>query len=119
MSVFQMGTATLDKLFLEYIMPGLNVEIRENSNLYGRFKTDSKTVLGKYAIFQMLDRTPHFRQTVFEFFPSHRQAEFVCRVHSLHEARLVCPTSVRRTRTRLREGQGRGHGRSQVRGSGD
>jgi len=58
MSVFSMGTAATDKLFLEYIMPGLNIEIREHSTLYDRFKTDVDHVQGKYAVFKCLTASP-------------------------------------------------------------
>jgi hypothetical protein len=58
MSVFQLGTTATDKLFLEYILPGLNVEIRENTTVYDRFKTNSEAVLGKYAIFKCLTGAP-------------------------------------------------------------
>lgn len=58
MSVFSMGTAATDKLFLEFILPGLNIEIKENSTLYGRFKTDTTNVSGKYAVFKCLTKAP-------------------------------------------------------------
>lgn len=54
MSVLNMGAAATDKLFLEYIMPGLNTEIRANSVLYDRFETDIDHVVGKYAVFKCL-----------------------------------------------------------------
>lgn len=57
-AVFGMGVAATDKLFLEYILPGLNVEIRENTVLYDRFGTDSKSVLGKYALFKAMTGSP-------------------------------------------------------------
>jgi len=53
-SVFGMGTAATDKLFLEYILPGLNVEIRENTIMYDRFGTDSKSVSGSKATFKAI-----------------------------------------------------------------
>jgi hypothetical protein len=58
MSVFQMGTVATDKLFLEFVMPGLNIEIRDHSTLYDRFKTDTSHVVGKYAIFKCLTASP-------------------------------------------------------------
>jgi len=58
MSVFSMGADATDKLFLEYIMPGLNIEIRENTVLYDRFGTDTEHVVGKYAVFKALTKTP-------------------------------------------------------------
>lgn len=57
-AVFGMGAAATDKLFLEYILPGLNVEIRENTVLYDRFGTDSKSVQGKYALFKAMTGSP-------------------------------------------------------------
>lgn len=60
MSVFSpyTGSAGTDKLFLEYILPGLNVEIKENTRLYDRFKTDTSKMLGKYAVFKCLTASP-------------------------------------------------------------
>lgn len=58
MAVFQMGTSATDKLFLEYILPGLNIEVRENTVLYDRFETNIDKVLGKYAVFKCLTATP-------------------------------------------------------------
>uniref|UniRef100_A0A6M3K5Q4 Putative capsid protein n=1 Tax=viral metagenome TaxID=1070528 RepID=A0A6M3K5Q4_9ZZZZ len=52
------GTGATDKLFLEYIMPGLNVEVRENSVLYDRFKTDVDSVTGSRAVFKCLTSSP-------------------------------------------------------------
>jgi len=57
-SPFVMGAANQDKLWLEYILPGLNIEIRENTKLYDRFKTDTGSVLGKYALFKALVSSP-------------------------------------------------------------
>ena len=54
MSVLNMGADAVNKLFLEYIMPGLNTEIRANSVLYDRFETDIDHVVGKYAVFKCL-----------------------------------------------------------------
>lgn len=58
MSVFSLGTAATDVLFLEYIMPGLNIQLREHSPLYDRFKTDTSHMAGKYAIFKCLTAAP-------------------------------------------------------------
>ena len=54
MSVFGMGTTATDKLFLEFVLPGLNIEIIENTTLYGRFETDTEHCVGKYAVFKAL-----------------------------------------------------------------
>jgi len=54
MSVFGMGVDATDKLFLEFILPGLNIEIIENTVLYGRFETDTEHCVGKYAVFKAL-----------------------------------------------------------------
>lgn len=56
--VFNMSAAQTDKLFLEYIMPGLNVEIRENTILVDRFGTDKTHMEGKYATFKALTAAP-------------------------------------------------------------
>jgi len=54
MSVFGMGTSATDKLFLEFVLPGLHIEIIENTVLYGRFETDTEHCVGKYAVFKAL-----------------------------------------------------------------
>jgi hypothetical protein len=58
MAVLAMGTSTTDKLFLEYVMPGFHVQIKEHSKLYDRFKTDTSHVVGKYALFKCLTASP-------------------------------------------------------------
>lgn len=58
MSVFSMGTSATDKLFLEFVMPGFHVQIKEHSKLYDRFKTDTTHVVGKYAVFKCLTASP-------------------------------------------------------------
>lgn len=60
MAVSALGDAALDALFLEYILPGLNIEVRENTILYDRFGTDSRSInaLGKYAVFKCLSAAP-------------------------------------------------------------
>ena len=54
MSVFGMGTTATDKLFLEFVLPGLNIEVIENTVLYGRFETDTDHCVGEYAVFKAL-----------------------------------------------------------------
>lgn len=58
MAVMSMGTAATNKLFLEFILPGLNIEVKENTVLYDRFGTDSAKCLGRYAVFKCLTATP-------------------------------------------------------------
>jgi len=58
MAVFSMGTNATDKLFLEFVMPGFHVQIKEHSKLYDRFKTDTSHVVGKYAVFKCLTASP-------------------------------------------------------------
>jgi hypothetical protein len=58
MSVFGMGVAATDALFLEFIYPGLTSEIRENTVLVDRFGTDTETCLGKYSVFKALTAAP-------------------------------------------------------------
>jgi hypothetical protein len=53
-----MGTSATDKLFLEFVMPGFHVQIKEHSKLYDRFKTDTSHVVGKYAVFKCLTASP-------------------------------------------------------------
>jgi hypothetical protein len=54
MSVLQLGTAATDKLFLEYIKPGLNVMFVQNTIVYDRFKTDTEACQGKYGVMKLL-----------------------------------------------------------------
>src|SRR5574343_189674 len=54
MSVASLSNTDMNKIFLEYIIPGLHVEIRKNSILYDRFDTNTKDVKGKYATFKCL-----------------------------------------------------------------
>lgn len=58
MSILNLSADATDKLFLEYILPGLNVEIRENTTIYDRFKTDTQHMAGKYAVFKALTASP-------------------------------------------------------------
>lgn len=58
MSVFQLGTAATDKIFLEFVLPGMNVQIRENTTLADRFQTDTEHVVGKYATFKCQTGSP-------------------------------------------------------------
>ncbi len=54
MAVAQISTSSLDKLFLEYILPGLNMELRENTVLYDRFDTVDDVGLGKYSVIKCI-----------------------------------------------------------------
>jgi hypothetical protein len=54
MSVGSLSTTGLNKLFLEYIKPGLNVELVKNTVVYDRFKTDKEAVMGKYGVMKLL-----------------------------------------------------------------
>lgn len=77
MSVLQMGTSATDKLFLEYILPGLHVEIKENTKLYGRFKGDTNVAEGKYAVFKCLTKAPaSFRPSSSSTFPTAKQGSY-------------------------------------------
>jgi len=58
MAVFSMGTNATDKLFLEFVMPGFHVQIKEHSKLYDRFKTDTSHVVGNHAVFKCLTASP-------------------------------------------------------------
>jgi len=81
MSVLNMGADAVNKLFLEYIMPGLNTEIRANSVLYDRFETDIDHVVGKYAVFKCLTASAKSaRPSSSTTFPTAKQgtyAEFI------------------------------------------
>lgn len=50
MAVANLSTAGLDKLFLEYIKPGLHDQIKMNTIVYDRFNTRPELCVGKYAV---------------------------------------------------------------------
>ena len=54
MSVFHLSNSAQTKLFNEYVLPGVNIEVRENSKLYGRFKSDTQHSVGKYSVFKAM-----------------------------------------------------------------
>lgn len=49
----KLGTSATDKLFLEYITPGLHIQFVENTKLYDRFKTKTETCLGRHGIMKV------------------------------------------------------------------
>lgn len=49
MATTTFSTTGMDKLFLEYITPGLEKQFYVNTTVYGRFKTHTETCLGKYG----------------------------------------------------------------------
>jgi len=53
MSVFQVGTDQYDKLFLEFIKPGMYTQYIANTIVYDRFKTDVESCLGKYGVMKL------------------------------------------------------------------
>lgn len=55
MAVGSLSTSGLDKLFLEYIKPGLEKQYYLNTKLYDRFKTRTDTVMGKYGVIKVTD----------------------------------------------------------------
>lgn len=77
MSVLQIGDTETDKLFLEYVLPGLDVQVIQNSKLYGRFGTDSDSFVGKYAIFKNLTGSPKsFRPSSTSTLPTAKQGVY-------------------------------------------
>ena len=58
MSVATLSTSGLNKLFLEFIKPGLETEFITNTTVYGRFKTDVESCLGKYGVMKVITATP-------------------------------------------------------------
>lgn len=54
MSVATLNTASLNKLFLEFIKPGLEQEFYTNTTIYNRFKTNTEAVMGKYGVVKLL-----------------------------------------------------------------
>jgi hypothetical protein len=58
MSVFNMSAAATDKIFLDFVLPGMTVQIRENTTLVDRFQTDTEHVVGRKALFKCLTGSP-------------------------------------------------------------
>lgn len=58
MAVSSINTASLNKLFLEFIKPGLEKEFYINTTFYDRFKTDVESCLGKYGVMKLLTASP-------------------------------------------------------------
>jgi hypothetical protein len=54
MSVATISTTSLNKLFLEFIKPGLEQEFYTNTTIYNRFKTNTEAVMGKYGVVKLL-----------------------------------------------------------------
>ena len=54
MSVAGINTTSLNKLFLEFIKPGLETEFYVNSTIYNRFKTNTEACMGKYGVVKLL-----------------------------------------------------------------
>lgn len=77
MSVATLSTAGLNKLFLEYIKPGLEVALIENTSVYDRFKTNTEDLLGKYGITKVLTSSPKsFRPSSSSTFPTADQSYY-------------------------------------------
>ena len=77
MSVAQLSTTGLNKLFLEYIKPGLEIALYENTSVYDRFKTNTEDVKGKYGITKVLTSTPKsFRASSSSTFPTAKQGYY-------------------------------------------
>jgi hypothetical protein len=56
MSVTTLATTSMDKLFLEFITPGMEKQYILNTTIYGRFKTQEETCLGKYGVAKIMSR---------------------------------------------------------------
>lgn len=77
MSVASLSTTGLNKLFLEYIKPGLEIALYENTTVYDRFKTNTEDLLGKYGITKVLTATPKsFRPSSSSTFPTADQGTY-------------------------------------------
>jgi hypothetical protein len=77
MSVAQLSTTGLNKLFLEFIKPGLEIALYENTTVYDRFKTNVEDVKGKYGITKVLTATPKsFRASNTSTFPTADQGYY-------------------------------------------
>jgi hypothetical protein len=54
MATTSLSTTGMDKLFLDYILPGLEKQYYQNTTVYGRFKTQTETCLGKYGTIKVM-----------------------------------------------------------------
>jgi hypothetical protein len=77
MSVLTMSTAATNKLFMEYIKPGLETQYWTNTKIYGRFKTNKDTCLGKYGVQKVTTRGARsFRPSSSSTFPTSGQGSY-------------------------------------------
>ncbi len=81
MAVLTLGTAAYDKLFNEFILDGISIELYQNTTVWDRFKSKVSTALGRYVIQKLLTATPKSaRPSSSTSFPTARQgtyAEFI------------------------------------------
>ena len=77
MSVAQLNTTSLNKLFLEFIKPGLEQEFYTNTTIYNRFKTNTEAVMGKYGVVKLLTAAAKSaRPSSSSTFPSAKQSTY-------------------------------------------
>jgi hypothetical protein len=76
MSVYTLTNADQTKLFNEFVMPGLHVEIKERAKLYGRFKSNSSKVAGKHTLFKCLTGATPGRPMGSSTFPTPKQGVY-------------------------------------------
>ena len=53
MAYMQLGNDATDKLFLEYIKPGMHIQFVQNTVLYDRFKTKTDNIVGRYGVLKV------------------------------------------------------------------
>jgi len=77
MAVLSLGTSATDALFLEYIFPGIEIQLKENTKLYDRFENVDKITEGKYAIFKVASKAPtSFRPSSSSTYPTAKQGTY-------------------------------------------
>lgn len=77
MSVASLSTTGLNKLFKEYIKPGIEIALYQNTSVYDRFRTNTEDVKGKYGITKVLTATPKsFRPSNTTTFPTADQSTY-------------------------------------------
>jgi hypothetical protein len=77
MSVAQLSTTALNKLFLEFIKPGLEQEFYINTTIYNRFKTNTEACMGKYGVLKLLTASAKSaRPSSSSTFPTAKQSTY-------------------------------------------
>lgn len=77
MAYMQLGTDATDKLFLEFIGPGMHIQFVKNTILYDRFKTKTETCLGVYGVAKVqTSASKSARPSSTPYYPTAKQGRY-------------------------------------------